>query len=123
MQNTKRLLAIERIISDEKIYSQETLLKKLKGKGINCTQATLSRNLRQLGVNRIQEGKEGYRYVLADRKATAPESVTGLNIVTAIREIIRYRGSRFNPHLVDLFVASLTNRNTNRPLTVLEANG
>jgi transcriptional regulator of arginine metabolism len=92
MQKTKRLLAIETIISDEKIYSQETLLKKLKGKGINCTQATLSRNLRQLGVNRIQEGKEGYRYVLADRKAMAPESGTGLNIVTAIREIVEAKG-------------------------------
>jgi len=92
MQNTKRLLAIETIISDEKIYSQDALLKKLKVKGINCTQATLSRNLRQLGVNRIQEGKDGYRYVLADRKATSPESGTGLNIVTAIREIIEAKG-------------------------------
>ena len=56
MQKTKRLLAIEKIIAGEKISSQEALLKKLKGKGIICTQATLSRNLRQLGVSRIPDG-------------------------------------------------------------------
>ena len=56
MQKTKRLLAIEKIISEEKISVQEELLKKLKGKGISCTQATLSRNLRQLGVGRIPDG-------------------------------------------------------------------
>ena len=56
MQKTKRLLAIEKIIREEDISTQEELLRKLKGKGINCTQATLSRNLRQLGAGRIPDG-------------------------------------------------------------------
>jgi len=56
MQKTKRLLAIEKIIGEEHISTQEELLKRLKGKGISCTQATLSRNLRQLGVGRIPDG-------------------------------------------------------------------
>ena len=47
----------------------------------------------------------------------------GRSADTAIREIIRYRGSQFNPHLVDLFVASLANRDSTRPLPLLEALG
>ncbi|MBK7712684.1 MAG: hypothetical protein IPJ37_18295 [Bacteroidales bacterium] len=50
MQKAKRLLAIESIITEVNIPTQEELLKRLKGKGISCTQATLSRNLRQLGL-------------------------------------------------------------------------
>jgi len=92
MQKTKRLLAIEKIIGAGKIYSQEVLLKKLKGKGIICTQATLSRNLRQLGVSRIPDGTGGYRYALANHKETAPESGTRLNIISVIREIVEAKG-------------------------------
>jgi transcriptional regulator of arginine metabolism len=85
MQKTKRLLAIEKIIEGEKISSQEALLKKLKGKGIICTQATLSRNLRQLGVSRIPDGAGNYRYALASKKGR-------LNIISVIREIVEAKG-------------------------------
>jgi len=92
MQKTKRLLAIEKIIGEEKISSQEALLKKLKGKGIICTQATLSRNLRQLGVSRIPDGTGGYQYALVNRKDAGPESGTRLNIISVIREIVESKG-------------------------------
>lgn len=92
MQKTKRLLAVEKIISTENIRSQEALLKKLKGKGIVCTQATLSRNLRQLGVSRIPDGKGGYRYALTGRKEEAPDPGIGLNIIPVIREIVEAKG-------------------------------
>ncbi len=92
MQKTKRLLAIEKIIWGEKISSQEALLKKLKGKGIICTQATLSRNLRQLGVSRIPDGSGNYRYSLAGKKDVTPETGSGMNIITVIREIVEAKG-------------------------------
>ena len=92
MHKIKRLLAIERIIEDEKIFSQEALLKKLKGKGIICTQATLSRNLRQLGISRIPDGTGNYRYALASKKGVPPESGTKINIIPVIREIIEAKG-------------------------------
>ncbi len=60
MQKIKRLLAIEKIIAEGNIKSQEMLLAKLSGKGIDCTQATLSRDLRQLGAGRISDGSGGY---------------------------------------------------------------
>lgn len=87
MQKTKRLIAIERIIVGENISSQEALLKKLKGKGIICTQATLSRNLRQLGVSRVPDGKGGYRYSLAVRNDASPAQEPKLNILPGIRSI------------------------------------
>ena len=92
MQKTKRLLAVEKIISTENIRSQEALLKKLKGKGIVCTQATLSRNLRQLGVSRIPDGKGGYRYALTGRKEEAPDPGIRFNIIPVIREIVEAKG-------------------------------
>ena len=71
MQKTKRLLAIEKIIREARISTQDELLKKLKGKGLSCTQATLSRNLRQLGVGRIPDGSGGYKDAMPDNARIA----------------------------------------------------
>ena len=92
MQKTKRLLAIEKIISEENISVQEELLKKLKGKGISCTQATLSRNLRQLGIARIPVGNGGYKYSLSDISRSAEKSSLKLNIVPVIQDIVDAKG-------------------------------
>ena len=91
MQRTKRLLAIENIISDEIIHTQEALLKKLKGKGIICTQATLSRNLRQIGAGRIPDGMGGYMYALTGRMEDNEWTEPRLNFVHVIRDIVEAR--------------------------------
>jgi transcriptional regulator of arginine metabolism len=92
MQKTKRLLEIEKIIGEEIISTQEELLKRLKGKGISCTQATLSRNLRQLGVGRIPDGSGGYKYSLPDGSRSQAASPLKINIVPVILEIIEAKG-------------------------------
>jgi transcriptional regulator of arginine metabolism len=92
MQKTKRLLAIEKIIREARISTQDELLKKLKGKGVSCTQATLSRNLRQLGVGRIPDGSGGYRYSLPDIARVSGDFPLKLNIVPVIQEIIEAKG-------------------------------
>lgn len=92
MQKTKRLLAIEKIIGDTRISTQDELLKKLKGKGISCTQATLSRNLRQLGVGRIPDGSGGYRYSLPDNVRISGGTPVKLNVVPVIQEVIEAKG-------------------------------
>ena len=92
MQKTKRLLAIEKIIAEKNISSQDVLLKKLKGKGISCTQATLSRNLRQLGVSRVPDGTGNYKYSLAENSKLSPDAVSKLNIIPVIREIVEAKG-------------------------------
>ena len=92
MQKTKRLLAIEKIITEEIISTQDELLKKLKGKGISCTQATLSRNLRQLGVGRISDGTGGYKYSLSENIRNPEIASFKLNIVPVIQDIVDAKG-------------------------------
>ncbi len=88
MQKTKRLLVIEKIISEDYISSQEELLKKLKNKGIACTQATLSRNLRQLGVGRVADGSGGYRYTLPDTERNNVSKAISMSLLPVIRDIV-----------------------------------
>jgi transcriptional regulator of arginine metabolism len=92
MQKAKRLLAIESIIAEVNISTQEELLKQLKGKGINCTQATLSRNLRQLGVSRVPDGAGNYKYALAENVRNPAGSPVKMNIVPVIQDIVEAKG-------------------------------
>jgi transcriptional regulator of arginine metabolism len=56
MKKAERLKMIEEIITGGNISSQEQLLQIMEGLGIKCTQATLSRDLRQIGVGRLSDG-------------------------------------------------------------------
>lgn len=49
----KRHAKIKDLISSREIFNQTQLVKELKQKGINSTQATLSRDLMELGVVRV----------------------------------------------------------------------
>ena len=66
--NTKkeRLNAICRIIQTETISNQEELLKQLELKGFQVTQATLSRDIKQLKVVKVHDGNGNYKYHLPD---------------------------------------------------------
>ncbi|MBI4417414.1 MAG: arginine repressor [Ignavibacteriales bacterium] len=59
----KRQLAIKEILGQRIIATQEELAQALKKAGFAVTQATLSRDLRELGVGRVSV-PEGPRYVL-----------------------------------------------------------
>ncbi len=92
MQKIDRLLAIEEIIGHERIASQEVLLKKLEERGIECTQATLSRDLRQLGVGRIPDGQGGYCYSLSGHQTRRQDFDVRMNIIPLVRDMIEARG-------------------------------
>ncbi len=92
MQKPKRLLAIEKILTGEKISSHDVLLKKLKAKGINCTQATLSRDLRQLCAGRIADGQGGYKYALPESPADLHPEYTRLQVLPVIRDLVDAKG-------------------------------
>ncbi len=64
---TERLLAIKNIIGSKKISSQDELLNLLEDQGLNYTQATLSRDLKFLKVNKIADPEKGYIYELPDQ--------------------------------------------------------
>jgi transcriptional regulator of arginine metabolism len=65
---TERLLAIKDLINNQKISSQEELLILLEEQGLNYTQATLSRDLKFLKVNKISDPVKGYVYELPDQR-------------------------------------------------------
>ncbi len=72
---TERLLAIKEIISTNKVSSQEELLSILDKRGLNYTQATLSRDLKFLKVNKISDSEKGYIYELPDQHTTVGNDV------------------------------------------------
>jgi transcriptional regulator of arginine metabolism len=64
-----RLNTIKQIIKNNRVSSQEALLKYLQAEGINVTQATLSRDLKVLKVGKISAGKSGYYYSLPGQQS------------------------------------------------------
>ena len=88
MQKVKRLLAIEKIIEGGDISSQEVLMKKLVEEGISCTQATLSRDLRRLGVLRVPASKGGYRYIMQGKEAGTGGQMPEISMISVIRSLI-----------------------------------
>jgi transcriptional regulator of arginine metabolism len=63
-EKNRRHKAIRDIILKQEINHQEVLLDFLKKKGFYVTQATLSRDLNQLGVIKIRNAKGRYIYTL-----------------------------------------------------------
>ncbi len=63
---SERLLEIRRIINTNKIHRQEELLALLVNRGFDTTQATLSRDLRELKVGKIHDVHYGSIYFIPD---------------------------------------------------------
>jgi transcriptional regulator of arginine metabolism len=65
MKNKKeRMSAIRDIIQSQKISNQEELTKILQQQGFDITQATLSRDLKQMQIVKIADEEGGYSYIL-----------------------------------------------------------
>ena len=63
MEKGARQFAVKEVINKHAIANQDELRLELKKRGFNVTQATLSRDLRDLGVGRVASGT-GSKYVL-----------------------------------------------------------
>jgi transcriptional regulator of arginine metabolism len=74
MMNTKeqRLSAISNIMFTETIRSQDDLLRSLTEKGFHVTQATLSRDMRQLKVVKTHDTDGFYIYTLPETTPKQP---------------------------------------------------
>lgn len=71
MKNKKdRISAIRDIVQNLSIGSQDELLIQLQSRGFEVTQATLSRDLKQMQVAKIATRDGGYVYVMPDVAAT-----------------------------------------------------
>ena len=86
-----RLDAIKMIISSKEIGSQEELLQELIKEGFQLTQATLSRDLKQLKVAKAASMNGNYVYVLPNntmyRRMTEHHSATEMLRVDGIRGV------------------------------------
>lgn len=69
---TKRLQAIKNIVATMDIGSQSDLLEELGKHGFELTQATLSRNLNELDIIKINNGRGKYRYTFQNSTTNTP---------------------------------------------------
>jgi transcriptional regulator of arginine metabolism len=70
---TERHLSIKRIIGKHKVKSQDQLLRYLEDAGFAVTQATLSRDLKQLRVVKISDGP-GYSYAMLEHEESTEKN-------------------------------------------------
>lgn len=77
MKNKKdRIAVIREVIQSQSISSQEELLRALELRGYEVTQATLSRDLKQMQIAKIATREGGYMYVMPDVAASAKSKVS-----------------------------------------------
>lgn len=79
-QKNSRMEALKMLISSQELGSQEEVLKALEIEGFNVTQATLSRDLKQLKVAKAASMNGKYVYVLPNetmyKRISNPQSVS-----------------------------------------------
>jgi len=63
---TKRQLKILEMINEHEIETQEDLSYRLKKEGYQVTQATISRDIRELNLTKVSIGKGNQKYVALD---------------------------------------------------------
>src|SRR5439155_1078645 len=97
---TQRHAAILRIVRGETVGSQEQLRERLKAEGYNVTQATLSRDIRELGLAKVAAPDGGSHY------AAGPDGAPGGGV---------------RPHLEQLLPTMLVSAEGVGPLLVLKA--
>ena len=69
-----RLARLRQLVAGREARCQEQLLRLLEQEGFEVTQATLSRDLKQLRVGKLPDGRGGYRYVLPEAGTAGPDS-------------------------------------------------
>jgi len=81
MKNSRQTMILE-IISQENIETQEQLLARLQERGISSTQATISRDIKQMHLVKEPVGHGVYKYAVSGNR-------TKLNFAEKLRTIFR----------------------------------
>jgi transcriptional regulator of arginine metabolism len=85
-QEARRRLIVD-IIQRETIHSQEELQAILERRGVAVTQATLSRDLKALGIARVPDADRGYAYIVKPALTAPAEPFARDDIARGIRSI------------------------------------
>ena len=67
---SKRQEEILRIITEQDVETQDQLLEHLKARGLSATQATISRDIKELHLIKEPTQYGAYKYVVSERKTT-----------------------------------------------------
>ena len=86
---SKRQEEILRIIGEQDVETQEQLLAALKERGYQSTQATISRDIKELHLVKELNGKGSYKYAVSVRK-------TSLNLAERLRTIFKEAVTSFD---------------------------
>ncbi len=81
MKNDRQTMILD-IISQENIETQEQLLERLQERGIHSTQATISRDIKQLHLIKEPVGQGMYKYAVSGNR-------TKLNVAEKLQTIFR----------------------------------
>lgn len=100
MARNERQNAIVRIITEKEINTQNELVTELINEGFNVTQATVSRDINELGLVKINGKQKKFRYALqnSDKKLNKlstifKESVISIDTAMNLLVIKTYEGS------------------------------
>ena len=83
MKKTRQSKIIE-LISTHDIETQDELISRLGEYGYSVTQATISRDIRELKLTKVSTGHGGYRYMLPPQS----ETVTNMKLTSTILDSI-----------------------------------
>ncbi len=78
---TRRQMRIVEIVKNELVATQEDLAERLRREGINVTQATVSRDIKELQLVKVPTGDGRYRYAVPDDRQPGAHSERLLRIL------------------------------------------
>ncbi|HGF7994737.1 TPA: arginine repressor [Enterococcus faecium] len=105
MKKKQRQALIRQMITEQPIGTQEELLTRLHEAGADVTQATISRDIREMKLVKSQDENKIVRYTLFNQPSVSLNSLNEERLRTAIRrEVLRIQSVQF-------MVIVLTERN------------
>jgi transcriptional regulator of arginine metabolism len=78
----RRQMKVQEIITKEIIHTQEELADKLQLSGFNVTQATVSRDIKEMGLIKVPSADADYRYAV-------PNEVHPTNLQDRLKRVLR----------------------------------
>lgn len=106
VDKVERQRIIRNLIARQSIQSQEELQAKVGELGVRATQATLSRDLRELGIVKRHVPGKGYSYVVANDDPGRVVAASGANGIDSIEFLGSFGIVRTRPGYAN-FIASL----------------
>lgn len=88
----QRQVEIRKVIQEGNISSQEELLVELKAKGFDLTQATLSRDLKEMQIAKVPHPAKGYVYVFPETEPKIMEQKKVNYLADGFRDL-RFSGN------------------------------